>query len=78
MAEKNFFEIFNVLNPSSDVKSSLITAENIKVRVDKEKRIAEIRADFPKTISKQLLYKAEKELERDYRLNCARILPTYP
>lgn len=78
MAQKNFFEIFNVLNPSSDVKSTLITAENIKVRVDKEKRIAEIRADFPKTISKQLLYKAEKELERDYRLNCARILPTYP
>ena len=78
MSQKNFLDIFNILKPSDDVRDMLLTALNIKVRVDKEKRFAEITADFPKTVRKQLLYKAEAELQRDYNLNCVRILPTYP
>ena len=41
-----------------DVRELLATASDIKVRVDKEKRFAEITADFPKTSRKQLLYQA--------------------
>ena len=78
MAQKNFLEIFNILKPSDDVRDMLLKASDIKVRVDKEKRFAEIKANFPKTIRKQLLYRAEAELQRDYSLNCVRILPTYP
>ncbi len=78
MAQKNFFEIFNIWNPSSDTKSAMSTATDIKVRVDKEKRFAEISASFAKIVRKPILYKAEQELERDYNLNCVRILPKYP
>ena len=78
MVQKNFLEIFNILNPSQEVRDVLLLATDIKVRVDKEKRFAEIKANFPRIIKKQLLYKAEEELQRDYRLNCVRILPTYP
>ena len=78
MAQKNFLEIFNAFKPSSDVEDAVLLATDIKVRVDKEKRFAEIKANFPKIIRKQLLYKAEHELERDYNLSCVRILPSYP
>ena len=78
MSQKNFFEIFDILKPSDDVRDALNLASDIKVRVDREKRFAEIKANFPKTFRKQLLYKAEAELQRDYNLNCVRILPTYP
>ena len=78
MSQKNFFEIFDILKPSDDVRDALTLASDIKVRVDREKRFAEIKANFPKTFRKQLLYKAEAELQRDYNLNCVRILPTYP
>ncbi len=78
MAQKNFLEIFNILKPSDDVRDMLLGATDIKVRVDRDKRFAEIKANFPKTVRKQLLYKAEAEIQRDYSLNCVRILPTYP
>ena len=77
MMAKGFFEIFNLMNPSEDVRIILNTASNIRVRVEKEKRFAEIHADFLKTVRKELLYTAEHELERDYKLNCVRILPHY-
>ena len=76
--KKNFFQIFDILKPSDDVRDALATASDISVRVDRTKRFAEIKANFPKTFRKQLLYKAEAELQRDYNLNCVRILPTYP
>lgn len=78
MSQKNFFDIFNILNPSADIKEALLPATDIKVRVDKEKRIAEIKANFPKTLKKDVLYKAEAELQRDYKLKSVRILPIYP
>ena len=44
MSQKNFFEIFDILKPSDDVRDALALASDIKVRVDKEKRFAELKA----------------------------------
>ena len=81
MSEKNFFEIFNLYEPSDELygaKALLGAARDIKVRANKERRFLEIHASFPQLADKPLLYAVEQEMATVYRLNCVRILPHYP
>ena len=79
MAGKNFFEIFNLYNPGVGAAGDfLLGAKNIRVRADREKRFVEVRAEFPETAKKEFIYDIEKELAKIYKLNCFRILPSYP
>ncbi len=78
MAEKNFFEIFDLYKPTGMLYSELVSARGISVRADKEKRFLEIKCRFPRLVDKEMLYEAEQKMAEVYRMNSVRILPSYP
>ncbi len=78
MAEKNFFDIFNLYKPTGMIYSDLMSATGISVRADKERRYLEIMCRFPRLVDKESLYEAEQKMAEIYHMNSVRILPTYP
>ncbi|MBE6662053.1 MAG: PolC-type DNA polymerase III, partial [Ruminococcaceae bacterium] len=78
MAEKNFFEIFDLYKPTGMLYSELAAATGISLRADKEKRFLEIKCRFPRLVEKEMLYEAEQKMAETYRMNSVRILPSYP
>ncbi len=78
MADKNFLELLSKYVPSDEYREILLSAVNIHSRADKERRILEIRADFPSLIKKDRLYDIENQIKEAYKLNCVKILPSYP
>ena len=78
METKNFLEIFSKYLPPTEYNDILLTAKNIRSRVDREKRILEIRMEFDKLVPKATIYSIEEGLRKAYKLNVAKILPQYP
>ena len=78
MAEKSFFDIFNLYSRNDASGGVLARAADIRVKADKQKRILEISLRLPAIIEKEFLYSIEAELAEVYRMTCVRILPTYP
>ena len=77
---KNFLEIFNRYQPSSQFEQILLSADpsSIKLRADKPQRCIEASAAFPRIIPRLTLYEIEEEIRRAYELNMVRISPRYP
>ena len=77
---KNFLEIFNRYQPSSEFEQILLSADpsSIKLRADKPQRCIEAFAAFPRIIPRLTLYEIEEEIRRAYELNMVRISPRYP
>ncbi len=78
MAEKSFLEIFHKYTPRPEDAAWLSKASDIRLRADKEKRMIEVSAAFPETVSKATLYRVEREVMEAYELSLVRILPRYP
>lgn len=78
MAEKGFFDIFNLYEPSGTERSVLALATGIAVRANKERRFLEIRCRFPHIVEKDELYGIEVGMAQTYHMNAVRILPSYP
>ena len=78
MAGKTLLEIFSKYQPSESNAKWLVTATDIRLRADKERRMIEVSAAFPDLVAKSTLYTVEAEIEKAYQLNLVRILPRYP
>ena len=76
---KNLLEIFNRYIPDNASARLLLSAdaEGISLRVDKEQRMIEVSAPFPRTIPRKELYRIEEEIRKAYDLNSVRICPIY-
>ncbi len=76
---KTFLEIFNRYRPSAEFAQILnaIPPESISLRADRPQRMIEATVAFPRVISKQILYKIEEEIRKEYALNAVRICPRY-
>ena len=59
---KNLLEIFNRYTPDNASAQLLLSADasGISLRVDKEQRMIEVSAPFPRTIPRQELYRIEE------------------
>ena len=75
---KNFLQIFNKYTPSEDEARILLSAQNIKIQADKENRFIQASVDFESLVSKDVLYKIERDIAKAYDLNWVKLLPHYP
>ena len=76
---KNLLEIFNRYHPDNASAEVLLSADaaGITLRADKEQRIIEVTAPFPRVIPRAVLYRIEEEIRVAYDLNSVRICPVY-
>ena len=77
MAGKTLKELLSKYIAPEKYLGVLTTADNVVSRVDKEKRILEVRADFPTLVDKEILYDIEKQVTQVYDLRYFKILPRY-
>ena len=75
--QRTLLDIFNRYTPTDKEREILLSATDIRLRVDREGRKTEVTARFPKRISKKELYALEEHIKAAYELNSVRILPTY-
>ncbi len=73
-----FDRIFSKYSQSADERSILDMAENVRTKIDRDKRIVEINCDFPQIIPKKDLYQIEESIRAAYELNFVRLIPRYP
>ena len=73
-----FDKIFSKYSQSDKSRSILDTIISATSRIDREHRLVEVSAEFPKIVPKVDLYKIEDEIREAYELNVVRILPKYP
>ena len=73
-------EIFKKLAPSLTGTSREIfeTATDIKLKISREARIAEISCALPRLYTKREIYALENKIKEEYELVTVRILPRYP
>ncbi len=77
MAEKKLTEILKRYEPDDRSRRLLEMAYDIVVRADKDAKMLEIKAHFPKIVDKKVLYRIEDEVRETYQLSSVRILPVY-
>ena len=77
MAGKTLKELLSKYTPPQEYKALLESADNVLSRVDKEKRILEVRADFPYLVNKSTIYEIERQVAEVYSLRFFKILPRY-
>ncbi|MBR4960871.1 MAG: PolC-type DNA polymerase III [Clostridia bacterium] len=78
MADRKLGDVFKRFIPLGIHKEIFDAAADVKVRLDRENRIAEVRCALPKLYRKKDLYELEGEIARTYELAQMRILPRYP
>ena len=78
MAGKTLKELLTKYVPNEDYLGILTTGTVSKTRVDKEKRILEVFADFPNIVKKEALYGLEEEVAAAYALQHFKLFPHYP
>ena len=76
--KKSLGDIFKRANPAGVKGEIFQSASDIRLRISKEDRIAEIHCSLPKLYSKMDIYALEEEIRSVYELNYVRILPKYP
>ncbi len=76
--KKTLSEIFKRVHPTGVKKALFDEAADIRLRISKEERIAEIHCTLLKLYRKADLYALEEEIRGVYELNVVRILPRYP
>ncbi len=75
---KTLLELFYKYTPDDEFVGILREGVVFRSRVDKEKRMLEVCADFVHILPKSRLYALEKAIEKSYSLQLCRILPRYP
>ena len=78
MSQKSLSELLYKYLPPDEYKDILANGKVIRTRLDKEKRILEVYADFDRIISKDLLYAIEAQVKEAYQLNAFKLLVHYP
>jgi len=78
MAEKTLMELLNKYVPNEDYLGILTSGIVKKTRVDKEKRILEVYAEFQALIKKERIYSLEDEVATAYGLRHFKLFPQYP
>ena len=76
---KNLLQIFNRYTPDQKTAEILLSADpsGILLRADKQQRIIEVTAPFPRIVPRATLYRIEEEIRAVYELNMVRICPRY-
>ncbi len=76
---KNLLQIFQRYSPDASDAAWLLSADasGISLRADREQRIIEAIAPFPRVIPKRTLYRVEEEIRSIYELRSVRICPRY-
>ena len=78
MSQKTLYDLLNKYIPAPEeddiLKSGIVT----RSRVDKEKRILEVHANFKFIIPKEMFYNIEYKVADAYHLTYFKILPHYP
>ncbi len=77
MAEKKLTEILKKYEPDERSRNLLLDAYDIQVRADKDAKMLEIKAHFPRIIDKKILYRIEEGILAAYKLSSVRLLPVY-
>ena len=77
MANKTLKELLSKYIPSDEQTAILSSATVTKSRIDKEKRILEVYADFPYLVEKETLYEIEAQVAEAYKLAMFKIFPHY-
>ncbi len=75
--KKTLLDILKRYNPHGTHKNIMLNSQSRSVRVDRERKLLEIRAEFPKIVEKEVLYKIESDICDVYELNSVRIHPKY-
>ncbi len=75
---KTLKELFNKYLPTEEHGKILASGVVCRSRVDKERRIIEVCADFERIIPKSALYDVEDAVKEAYQLQFCKILPKYP
>ena len=78
MAQKSLGELLNKYIPSDGHESILASGLVTKTRIDKEKRLLEVYAEFPRIVDKAKLYEIEDQVAQIYQLAYFKIFPHYP
>jgi len=78
VAQKTLLQLLTKYTPPPEFEEILREGSVISSRVDKERRMLEVRASFPSVIKKQRLYALEAQVAQVYDLRSFRILPSYP
>ncbi len=76
--KKTLPEIFKRVHPAGVKKEIFEQASDIRLRISKEDRIAEIHCALPKLYRKADIYALEEEIRGVYELSVVRILTAYP
>jgi len=76
--KKSLVDIFKRVQPTGIRNEIFRSASDIRLRVSKEDRIAEIHCSLPKLYRKNDIYALEEMIREAYELNYVRILPRYP
>ncbi|MBR3422968.1 MAG: hypothetical protein IKG80_00595, partial [Clostridia bacterium] len=71
-------EKFKKVEPSGEEAVLFERATVTKLMFDRDRKIVEVRCDFPVYFDKNILYSAEEDIAQTYGLNLVRILPHYP
>ncbi len=77
MAGQSLLDILNKYHPDADIVAVLNAATDIHVRTNKENRLLEVEAHFPKPVPKNVLHRIEFEVKQTYVLNYVHIFPHY-
>ena len=78
MSQKTLKELLHKYLPPKEFESILDGGLVTRSRVDKEKRLLEVFADFKVIIPKDELYALEAEVTAAYKLNSFKLFPHYP
>ena len=78
MAQKTLKELLHKYLPPMKYAAIFDEGEVTRTRLDKDKRILEVFADFKNIISKDELYAIEEEVKKAYALASFRLFPHYP
>ena len=78
MAQKSLGELLNKYIPSDGHESILASGLVTKTRIDKDKRLLEVYAEFPRIVDKAKLYEIEDQVAQIYQLAYFKIFPHYP
>lgn len=78
MSERKLGDIFKRYIPVGKQKAFFDLAENITVRLDKEKRFAEVNCSLPELFLKRDIYELENQIAQVYELAFIHFLPHYP
>ncbi len=77
MAGKSLGELLSKYIPPEEYLEILTEAQTVESKVNKEDRLLEVRAHFPRIINKTTLYDIERQVTEAYKLRYFKILPTY-